>query len=234
MKIKLLAILLVWGVAAGVTAEELFQQCPDVLKFDDYKLLQKYLAQNYIAHELCQRLNNREFLYSDDRNFYYCHESQEADFSCVEHEDHTWFPSPSVAKRFLGENGKKFVLFKTSRLSRGIYSEGYQVFFFTQKSVNPRGYIILSLPEAGAANGLFSDSGKLCSNMQSDSKAVAPIGSGVEIINEGKHNVAIRFNQAITSCDSGQKIEQILEFTWKNGSFERTGNSKIYKVRYGT
>ncbi len=213
--------MLTLSIAFGASAEELFEDCEKVVTLPNYKKLQEYLITNKNDNYLCQRLNDNEFLYSDDRNFNYCHLNSDSIFVCESHKnDGTWFPYPNIATRFNGENGKKFVLFKTTRLSHGVYGEGYQVFYFTPKTSNERGYIIFPLKHAGVENGLYSDAGQLCRNM-GESEASEPIGIGFEIINEGLPNVTIRFQKKVASCKTTQESIQTINFTWNNGIFIR-------------
>jgi len=225
MKSKLPLVVIFLAICNSAYSEELFSECKSVLNQPDYKKLQEYLSSTKANYNFCQRLNNHEFLFTDDRNFYYCHLSNGQSLTCEEHQKSYWFPSPTVAKRFSGANGKKFVLFRTSRLSRGVYSEGYQVFYFVPKAINESGYVILALSGAGVTNGAFSDGGQICSNMSS-SEASAPVGNGFEILNEHKNNVSIRFSTDVTSCATSKKLKQTLEFTWQNGAFVQTTNNR--------
>jgi len=226
---RILWILTAFAICSPAKAGALFEACNDLVGDSSYKPLQEYFSTTYRHGDFCQRLNNHEFLYTNANNFFYCQETKEKYLSCSEDQPGRWYPELSIVKRFDGANGKKFVLFKTSRLAHGFYSEGYSVFFLGPKGVSPRGYVILSLGEAGASNGLYSDEGKICSNMRENDNAVTPIDDGFQIINENKNNVVIRFNQEITSCASGEKATQTLEYTWLNNSFQQTLNSKVKK-----
>jgi len=206
-------------------AEELFRECDEVLSDNSYKPLQEYLSKTSKPSNLCQRLNRREFLYTDDRNFYYCKVDNRGVLSCEEDERGHWYPDLSVAGRFSGKNGKKYVLLKTSRLSHGVFGSGYHAFFLVPKSVNDRGYVIFTFADAGEANGLYSDGGQICSNM-GDDDAVASTSIPFQVLHQHSSGPTIRFNQEITSCKSGEKSIQTLEYTWQNNGFEKTLDKK--------
>lgn len=225
MKTVLLIALAVSLVCSPARAEELFWECDDVRSYNSYKPLNEYLLKTNEPSNLCQRLNRREFLYTDDRNIYYCKVGNRGVLSCEEHEKSVWYPNLSVAGRFSGKSGKKYVLLRTSMLSRGVFGSGYHAFFLVPKSVNDRGYVIFSFADAGEANGLYSDGGRICDNM-GDDDAVTSMSIPFQVLHEGSNNPTVRFNQEITSCKSGEKSIQTLEYTWQNGGFEKTLDKK--------
>ena len=225
MNRKSLCALLVLGISFWANADDLFQECDKVIAQKGYKYLQEYLSINKKEGHFCQRLNDYEILFTDDRNVYYCHINSDRKFVCEEHDSGAWFPSPTIASRFVGENGKKYVLFKTARLAQGVFDEGYQVFYLTPKTSSERGYVILNLNHAGVINGLSSDAGEICSNMGSHAASI-PIGNGFEIVNESRSNVTIRFTKEITSCATNEKSKETLDFTWQNGKFEKVTDEK--------
>ena len=226
MKSVLLIALAVFLVYTPARAEELFKECDDVRSDSSYKPLHDYLSKTNEPSNLCQRLNRREFLYTDDRNIYYCKVDSKGTLSCQEHEESVWYPNLSVAGRFSGKNGKKYVLLRTSRLSHGVFGSGYHAFFLVPKSVNDRGYVIFSFAGAGEVNGSYSDGGQICSNM-GDDDAVASTSIPFQILHQHSSGPTIRFNQEITSCKSGEKSIQTLEYTWQNGGFEKTLDKKV-------
>lgn len=208
-------------ISAHVAAEELFERCDKVLENSNYKPLREYLSEHADDYKLCQRLNNREFLYTDYRNVYYC-TAENRTLSCAEHHKGTWFPNISLATRFLGKNGKQFVLFRISGLTRGSYGSGYHAFFLLPKNVYERGYQLFWFAGAGESNGLYSDAGGICDNMGEDAEAIVSTGKPFEILNEGQASPVIRFNQERILCSSGDVFRQTLEYTWQGGTFEKT------------
>ena len=189
------------AACGSVSAAELFSECQSVLKLGSYRPLQEWLARENINADYCQRLNDREFLYSTDRNFYFCHLSEK--LVCDVQESGSWYPDPVVVKRFSGPNGKSFVLFKTQRLALGVYAQGYHLFYLTPKAVNARGYSVQSLPLAGVTNGLYSDAGDLCSNMGTGEASI-PVDGGFTVANEGNSNLVVSFPVEVTSCVTGK------------------------------
>jgi len=208
----------------SISAAELFKDCDHISSDSNYRPLKEYFLTDDEVHDLCLRLNSHEFLYTTDRNFFYCKSAKGASLTCAENEQGSWYPDLNVVKKFSSAKGKQFVLFKTQRLSHGIYGEGYHAFFLIPKSVNQRGYTVFSFPNVGASNGSYSDSGEVCSNINPDTEAITPMNPPFEILSENQSNVAIRFNQEITNCKTGQKSKQIMEFTWQTGRFEQTLN----------
>jgi hypothetical protein len=149
---KLIAFLIVFIMSQSALADGLFDPCSEVIGNKSYQPLNKYLLGKNKQADYCQRLNNYEFVYTTDANFYYCNFKSNGE-PCSEDSSGIWYPNIEVITKFSGANGKRFVLFKTSRLSHGIYGSGYQVFFFTPKTANPRGYKILPLKNVGEYNG---------------------------------------------------------------------------------
>ncbi len=168
-------------------AEFLFDKCEDVLSENDLRKLDKYIQDNdKLSHYICQRLDNDNFLYSDDVNLYSCHETSEQSLLCEDAESGALFPDLSVSRIFSGKNGKRFALLKVDQLSQGVYGEGYLAFYFVPKNLNPKGYEIFSFKGAGAWNGAYSDEGKTCSNMDVNAKAITPLSKPYKIVNEGQ------------------------------------------------
>jgi len=214
--ITLLTILLTNQV---ILAEDLFHNCSASLGDKNYKVLNEYLLKQNESAIYCQRLNNHEFVYTTYRNFHYCDFKINNASECNEHEMGRWYPNLEIETRFNGQNGKNFILFKTNRLSRGGYDSGYQIFFFTPKNENQKGYQFISLEEVGEHNGLYSDEGEICSSLNDNEDAVEFIDKGYEILNNGEKNVGIRFKQKITSCKTKAISIKLLEYIWSGNKF---------------
>ena len=223
---RIILLLAISLVSQTASAEDLFRNCSDFAGNKSYKTLNEYLSGKSESATYCQRLNNHEFVYTTDSNFYYCNFKSKNISACNEHakEMGRWYPDLDIETRFRGENGKNFILFKTSRLSYGVHNSAYQVFFFTPKKDNPRGYKIIDLEGAGEYNGLYSDGGEICSNLNDDDQAIEFVDNGYEIINEGKSNIGIRIRQRITSCKTQSVKTQILEYTWSGNNLIRSKN----------
>ena len=218
--IKLITYLLALTISQMALAEGLLEQCTDVIDSKSYQPLRQYLLEKEMQGNYCQRLNNYEFVYTTDTNFHYC-DFKSKNVPCSESRSGTWYPNLESLTRFSGGNGKRFALFKVSRLSRGVYSSGYHVFFFSPKTEELRGYTILLLKDVGEYNGSYSDAGKVCSNLDKSDRAIELIDKDREyvILNEGKTNVGIRFVQKITSCESLQTSTQTVEYVWSGNDF---------------
>lgn len=223
---KLITCLIALTIGQSAFADSLFEQCQEVIESKSYQPLKQYLLEKKEQGDSCQRLNNYEFIYTTERNFYYCN-FKAKDNICSEDRADTWYPNLELTSRFSGENGKRFVLFRVSRLSRGIYTSGYHVFFLTPKTENPRGYRVSSLNGAGEYNGSYSDAGKACSNLDKSDRAIEPLDghNAYVILNEGKNNVSVRFTQNITFCETQQTSAHTLEYIWSGSGFIRSNTA---------
>jgi hypothetical protein len=210
-------------VSQAAFSEDLYRDCSAISGDKAYKPLSDYLVSGRIDDaNYCQRLNNYEFVYVSSRNFHFCNFKTKGPEPCVQDKQSIWYPNLDIDARFTGANGKSFVLFKTSRLSHGVYGSGYQVFFLTPKNDHIRGYKISYLNGAGEENGSNSDAGEICSNLGSDAQAIS--GAYYEILNEGTKNPAIRFQQTITSCNTGAQSTATLEYVWTGRDFVQALN----------
>lgn len=211
--------------------EEYFQQCSDVLKNNAYIKLKEYTETKKISPQLCQRLNNSEFLYTAGEGywiyFYYCKDSETNGLDCTQ-DGYSHYPDVRVEKRFSSKSGKQFVLFKSSQLSRGVYGEGFTIFHLIPKYEEGAGYALYALEGAGQANGSYSNAGKVCSNM-GDADAITFRNPPYEILDKNE-KVIIRFNQDVVSCDgSHAAASQVLEYIWQSNRFRLLNDSRKYQ-----
>lgn len=208
-------------LVGSVNAADLLDRCVDNVSEHDYQILNKYLATNDAGQYLCQRLNRHEFVYVSSENFFFCKSISGVSLSCEKDREGYLYPDLTDVKRFRGEKGKRFVLFKTERLSHGNYGVGFHVFYLTPKSLNPKGYAIFSFPGAGAFDR--SDGEGKCATDddagQNESNVVVAMSPPFEIINENERNVTVRFNQQLVKCKTGETFKQTLEYAWQNGRF---------------
>ena len=100
-----------------VNAEALLKDCEDIAVDMAYRPLQKYISTRDESNELCQRLDENEFLYTSNDNFYYCKSEKGASLKCEPNERGVFFPDLSLVKKYTGENGGPFVLFRSRRIS---------------------------------------------------------------------------------------------------------------------
>jgi hypothetical protein len=215
--------------STAVRAETLFKDCEDISADSSYKLLYKYISTKDEGNQLCQRLDEYEFLYTTGDNIYYCKSDKGAPLKCEENEKRVWLSDLAQAKKFGADNGKQFVLFKSGNLSRNIYRQSYRVFFLVPKTINPRGYTFFTFPEAGNAD---NNNGSGACDGINDSEVVLTKKPPVEIINDNQSNVIVRFNQERTSCKTREKTKQTLEYTWQNSGFKQTKN-QLEKLKAG-
>lgn len=226
-------------------AENYFQRCNIVMEKRNYSKLKTYFEakdistvkvknkSNY-AH-LCQRLNNNEFLYTDrDINynsvFFYCFSNKNNTLTCEKERSSAYYPGLSIERIFFGKNNKQFVLFKTNLLRRGIKNNGLLIFHIVPKSDSKRGYAFYSLKGVGAYNGLYSDAGRICSNLSKNSNAKVPHKNHYKILNENSEKISLIFYQKIQSCNNDSTISnQTLEYIWKNNKFRLLRDIREYK-----
>jgi len=202
-------------------AEPLLKDCEDIAADITYRPLQKYISTRDESNDLCQRLDENEFLYTSNDNFYYCKSEKGALLKCEPNERGNFYPDLSLVKKYTGENGGPFVLFRTRRITEEEYKESYYAFYLVPKKINPRGYILFLFPDAGSADR-NEGSGRCANKMESD--VVIMSKPAAEVISDSKNNVTVRFNQIRTNCKTNEKSKQTLEYAWQKGSFHQSKN----------
>ena len=221
-RIYLIAVLALSLFSTFANADVLLKDCEDIAADASYQLLQKYISTRDEGNDLCQRLDNNEFVYTTNDNIYYCKPQQGSPFKCEANERGNVLPELSVVKRFGGDKGAQFVLFKSRKYFQNIYTETYYAFYLVSKNVNPRGYVLYAFPDAGSSDR--NEGSGRCVN-PADSDVITILKPSFEIANENQSNVVVRFNQVRTKCKTNEKSKQTLEFTWQNGSFKQTKNA---------
>jgi hypothetical protein len=207
--------------APFASAESLFMDCEDIARMSSYRSLQKYISTRDEGNELCQQIDENEYLYTTNDNIYYCKAPIGTPLKCGLNENGHFLPELSVIKNFSGDKGQQFVLFRSRNIVQDVYSEIYFVFYLVPKTLNPRGYTLFTLPAAGSSDR--NDGSAKCLN-NTDTDVITTPKSPVEILNENQSNVAIRFNQFRTNCKNKEMSKQTLEFTWQSGNFKQTRN----------
>lgn len=210
------------GLFSGlVNAGALFKDCEDIAGDSSYRLLQKYISTRDEGNELCQRLNDNEFLYTTNDNIYYCRAENGAALKCESNEIGHFLPELSVIKKFSDGMDNQFVLFRTRSHLQDSYNENYLAFFLVPKNINQRGYMLFLFAGAGSSDN--NDGSGRCANTGGNT-VITPAKPSVEFINENQSNVSVRFNQLITNCKTAEKSKQTLEYTWQSGSFKQSKN----------
>ena len=217
----LIAVLALCSNSNFVNADVLLRDCEDIAADSNYLLLQRYISTRDEGNEFCQRLDNNEFVYTTNDNIYYCKPQQGSPFKCEANESENILPELSVVKRFGGDKGTQFVLFKSRKYIQNIFTETYYAFYLVPKSVNPRGYVLYAFPDAGSSDR--NDGSGRCVS-PADADVITIFKPSVEIANENQNNVVVRFNQVRTKCKNNEKSKQTLEFTWQKVNFKQTKN----------
>ena len=212
-----------------VNAESLFKNCDTIATDTSYGPLQKYFLARDESIHLCQRLDDSEFLYTSNDNFYYCKPDKGAFLQCEPNERGVFFPDLSLVKKYTGENGGPFVLFRSRRISGEEYKESYYAFYPVPKNIAPRGYVLYLFPDAGSADR-NEGSGK-CVN-KTDTEVVTMSNPAAEVFTDSKFNVTVRFNQLRTNCKTNKKAKQTLEYVWQKNNFHQSGNLIVSLPRW--
>jgi hypothetical protein len=210
--------------ASEISSDDLFSHCDKFESDENYPLLYQQFTENERIVDLCLRLNSREYVYTTGDNFKYCKLIDGKSLSCESDIENTWYPDLRPEKSFAGENGKKFVLFKTERLAQGIFGSAYHVFFLVPKKISSRGYSIFSFPDSSSSDQ-HDGSGKCAIEDGVDPNydiVTVSLNPPYEIINEAKDNVSIRFNKEVTNCKTGEKFLSTDEYVWRKFSFKKT------------
>jgi hypothetical protein len=225
MKTGLSLALTVLSLSNPAIADTLFEECPKVIETKAYRPLRDFLAEKAEFTRYCQRLNNREFLYADSWDIFYCN-FDNAEKPCDEADRGHRRPGAEIRTRFAGPNEKRFVLFEVGRFSGGVLWSDFLVFSLAPKTEYPHGYKIQQLEGAGLYTGAYSDSREPCFGLEVNDQAVdfANGKKSIAVTNEGKDSVSIRFEQTVTSCDTMKRSTRTLEYTLSNGRFERSGS----------
>lgn len=92
MSMRIIVFLSVFLMSDSASAEDLFRNCSDVLSDASYQALNTYLSEKNEFASYCQRLNDHEFVYTNESNFYYCNFKNNSSSACNEHALGAWFP----------------------------------------------------------------------------------------------------------------------------------------------
>jgi len=204
-----------------VNADVLLKDCEEIAADINYRPLQKYISTRDESNELCQRIDENEFLYTSNDNFYYCKAGNGASLKCEPNERGVFFPDLSLVKKYSGADGTQFVIFRSRRVSGENYKESYYAFYLLPKKVNLRGYMLFLFPEAGSEDR--NEGSGRCVNPK-DSDVVTISKPAVEIISEKNNVVRVRFNQVRTNCKTNERSSQTLIYTWQKDGFQQTSN----------
>lgn len=227
MKARVPLTVAVLALSTPAVADTLFDQCSKVLETKAYRPLREHLSDKAEFAGHCQRLNNREFLYTDSWDIFYCN-FDNAGKPCDEADPGHRRPGAEARMHFTGPNGKRFVLFEVGKFSGGVLLSEFLVFSLAPKTEYPRGYKIHPLEGANLYTGAYSDSRDSCFGLEKQDQAIdfANGKKSIAVANDGKEDVTIRFEQAVTSCDTMKRSIRTLEYTLSNGRFERSGSQQ--------
>jgi hypothetical protein len=103
MKFSLVIVVLASVLLSSVAnADTLLKDCEDIAADINYRPLQKYISTRDESNELCQRLDENEFLYTSNDNFYYCKAGNGASLKCEPNERGVFFPRSVFGKKIHG------------------------------------------------------------------------------------------------------------------------------------
>lgn len=206
-------------LSANALASGLFERCENVIKNNEYSYLYKHFEKEKTSGVLCQQLDRYRFLYTNENSVIYCSGSREDNLECRPHAEGTTYPYIEKIKEFATARGKIFVLFRTSSMSRGVYREAYSVFYLVPNKIDPRGYKLSILDGASVYNGLYSDEGKACSNLPTNSVATQVSDDGIKISGDTMHAPRIDFNRKNIKCENNIERNEKISYVWSPGNY---------------
>ena len=213
-------------MSASIHAADLFKSCETISTETSFEALSNYFASHPGNHLYCLALTRDAFVFTTKGNFEDCRiEKVSNRLECQTPSTSRRYPDLDLLANFSG-GGKSFALFRSEQLTGGNFDESYAVFYRVSRYVDPRGYRIVSLDGAGAHDQ--SDATGQCA-----SAADLPIGQPVsdavkagttpfEIVDDGRSDVTIRFNQQTLRCGTGAVVDSTVAYRWSGDHFAKT------------
>jgi hypothetical protein len=203
----------------GPAQKSLFTPCAEALPTPEFAPLRAVIPGAFAESAGCLRLTNREFLlfaqpFGPGQPFHYCDLRTSAP-GCKA-EPH-WFYAFETKQQFTGANGKRYMLWHTWQMKRGIYSDGYGIFSLVPRSIDPRGFAVYTLPGGMIFQGEDPANSDPCRDLGDEATEI----TGYELRGEGTEEVELRFTQRRIDCKTRQETLGLLRYQPKNGKFER-------------
>ena len=225
-------LLVALGLVASTStfASTLFKDCDTTETDASFRALSGFFASHDMEHFECLRLNDREFVFTTQSNFYYCKAAEATkELQCDVAQPYVRYPNLELVTSFASA-GKSFALFIASELQRGRFGQGYTVVYLVPKSVDARGFQLFRLQGAGAMDQ-SAGAGECASKEDLDDgvkiENVVKAGEpAVDILKDARQGMTIRFNQQTIECATGQVIDSSLEFRWTGSRFARQADSR--------
>src|ERR1700744_3848763 len=199
-------------------ASALFRDCGTIETDVSFRPLPDHFASHQTEHLECLRLNDREFVFTTQSNFYYCKAAEtRKDLRCNVAQPAVRHPNLDLVTAFSGA-GKDFALFSAYDLQHGHFGQGYTVVYLVPRSVDVRGFRIVDLEGAGASDQ-SEGTGECASREDLDGGAevqdvVKPGEPAFDILKDAGQGVTVRFNQQTIECATGRVIDSSLKFRW--------------------
>jgi hypothetical protein len=217
----MLAVMLM-AVAAhaepATVSKSLFKPCTDVLTRAELASMSGELAEQVRGAAGCLRLTNKEFVVFRgdnlilERPFQYC-----AVQRVPECEPEPFRPySFDVQREFTGANGKRFMLWKTYRYARGVYSHGYGIASLVPKSVESRGFDVYALTSGAIFRGEDPSTADPCQDLGDEATEI----TGYELLGESTAEVELRFTERVVNCKTQEETPRLKRYRPRNGKFE--------------
>ena len=224
-------LLVALGLVASTStfASTLFKDCDTIETDASFRALSGFFASHDMEHFECLRLNDREFVFTTQSNFYYCKAAEtRKDLRCNVAQPTVRHPNLDLVTDFSGA-GKHFALFSAYDLRHGHFGQGYTVVYLVPRSVDARGFRIVDLEGAGASDQT-EGTGECISREELDGgveiqDVVKPGEPSFDILKDAGQGVTIRFNQQTIECATGRVIDSSLEFRWTGSRFARQAGS---------
>jgi hypothetical protein len=205
--------------AEGVAqSKSLFINCEYALQTREYAPLRAVIPEKLRESSGCLRLTNQEFvLFAQpgfrEGPFFYCDlrspspTCEQVGFAPYSFDD---------KQEFTGAKGKKYMLWFTSRISQGYYSDGYGIFSLVPRSMQPRGFDIYALAGGRFFHGEDPSSSDPCRDSSSEVNEI----TGYQLFGEGTQNVELVFTEKVINCVSKEQTLRERRYRPKNGKFE--------------
>jgi hypothetical protein len=203
--------------------KSLFTPCVDALRLAEFAPLRAVIPEGFIQTAGCLRLTPREFLLfaqptGPGNPFHYCDLRGR---SPVCEAEPNGFYAFDIKQEFTGARGKRFMLWHTWQMKRGVYRDGYGIFSLVPKSMDPRGFDIYALPGGVIFLGEDPSTADPCRDVGDEATEIM----GYELLGEGTAEVELRFTKRRIDCKTRQETSGVLRYRPKNGKFEQVPNA---------
>lgn len=206
---------------------------PSVDRFSDmcFARLENLLPGTKDQFGICLQLGEYRFVVSGSDYLYICDRvalDGKWSFACKPDID-VRYPNLEIVDQFV-VMGQLVTIFRSSSLGGGRFGEAWFAVHANANATNERGYDVVAFDPPVAFNGLFSDAGELCSNLEPGEEAVELLSASGEFRTDfdrdiGQEEVTLIFQRAISTCPAGERRLTETRYQWTGGSFKLVGSN---------